>query len=506
MRRIPSVRTRIWHLGMLLVAVTRTAAAAGPLGREGDPIATSNYGVDLTQTPVVAGARVTGLAGAYVAIAEGVDGNVQTPVAPAVRAQYSVDHFDYDLGLGLLVPATVTATDFFNTGHGNTKLSNAEQQGFVFVTPALNLAWGGFALGATLEFQTYALRRGASAQANARADKFDAEFSVAHLQAAQVLGGGDFVVGAGLRLVNLDVRNPVAPAGQTDQFVSRGAGAELGALWKPVGQPFRIGAAFRSAVSTEPDAQSYLTPNPDGDRILGDLTDPDRFYLPNRMDLPWDLNVGLALQIGPRPLNPRWVDPAEHDGRARAAMLRRRSERRLRRDTALRNPRVGASPAARDALDAELETGNTLDELHLERVEDENRRGLKEAYARMPRRYVLVSMSLVVTGQTKDAVGVESFLQRVVGRSGERLGLSPRFGVETEFIPDWVRGRLGTYGEPTRFVTSTNRLHGTVGFDVKLFPWSVFGLFEDGTHWRLSAAVDAAPRYFGWGVSIGVWH
>lgn len=506
MTRMPPVRTRTWWIAALLGALSRTATAAGPLGGGGEPIATSNYGVDLTQTPVVAGARVTGLAGAYVAIAEGVDGNVQTPVAPAVRAPYSVDHFDYDLGFGFLVPATLTSTDFFNTGHGNTKLSNAEQQGFVFITPAVNLAWGGFALGATLEFQTYALRRGESTQANARADKFDAEFSVAHLQAAQVLGGGDFVVGAGVRLVNLDVRNPVAPAGQTDLFVSRGGGAELGALWKPVGQPFRIGAAFRSAVSTEPDAQSYLTPNPEGDRILGDLSDPDRFYLPNRMEIPWDVNVGLALQIGPRPLNPRWIDPAEHDDKAEAAMLRRRKERLLRHDAALRDPRVMSSQAARDALDSELATHNALDELHLERVENAHRRELEDAYVRMPRRYVLVSMSLLVTGQTKDAVGVESFLQRVVARSGERLGLSPRLGIETEFVPNWVRARLGTYGEPTRFVTSSNRLHGTAGFDVKLFPWSVFGLFADGTHWRLSAAVDAAPRYLGWGVSIGVWH
>ena len=34
----------------------------------------------------------------------------------------------------------------------------------------------------------------------------------------------------------------------------------------------------------------------------------------------------------------------------------------------------------------------------------------------------------------------------------------------------------------------------------------VFGLFDDGTEWRLSAALDGARRYFSWGVSIGVWH
>ena len=115
-------------------------------------------------------------------------------------------------------------------------------------------------------------------------------------------------------------------------------------------------------------------------------------------------------------------------------------------------------------------------------------------------------MSLVVTGPTPEAVGIESFLQRVVERSGERLSLSPRLGIETEFIPGWLKTRIGTYGEPTRFITSSNRLHGTFGFDVKLFRWSVFGLFDDGSEWRLSAAVDGAPRYLGWAAGIVVWH
>lgn len=495
------------YVALLLFCAPRHAAAAGPLGRDGDPIRTSNYGVDLTQTPVVAGARVTGLAGAYVAIAEGVDGDVQTPVAPAVRAPYSVDHFDYELGLGLVLPATLTSTDFFNTGHGNTKLSNSEQQGFVFLTPAVNVAWGGFALGATLEFQTYGLLRGASASANARPDQIDAEFSIGHFQAAQVFADGDLVLGAGVRVVNMDVRNPAAPAGQTELFTSTGVGAELGALWKPVGQPFRIGAAFRSAVSTEPDPQSLLTADAQGDRFIGDSTDPvNQFYLPSRMEMPWDANIGLALQMGPRPLNPRWIDPAGEDNRARAASREHRKERRARHDTELRNPRVANSPAARAALDSDLEIGDAFDELRLQRLEEENRRALKASYPRMPRRYVLLSMSLVITGQTNESVGIESFLQRVVARSGERPILSPRFGMETEFVPNWLKARIGTYGEPTRFVTSTNRLHGTFGFDVKLLPWSVFGLFEDGTEWRLSAAVDAAPRYLGWGVGIGVWH
>ncbi|MGE0325402.1 MAG: hypothetical protein AB7S68_23955, partial [Polyangiaceae bacterium] len=50
------------------------ALAAGPLGAEGSEIRTSDYTVDLYQGPVTASSRVIGLGGAYVSIAEGVEG------------------------------------------------------------------------------------------------------------------------------------------------------------------------------------------------------------------------------------------------------------------------------------------------------------------------------------------------------------------------------------------------------------------------------------------------
>lgn len=35
--------------------------------------------------------------------------------------------------------------------------------------------------------------------------------------------------------------------------------------------------------------------------------------------------------------------------------------------------------------------------------------------------------------------------------------------------------------------------------------WTVLGLAERHTEWRVGAAADA-PHYFSWGVSVGVWH
>jgi hypothetical protein len=484
-----------------------TARAAGPLGPDDTPIRTSNYGVDLTQTPVLAGTRVTGLAGAYVAIAEGTDGNIQTPVAPAVRTAYSLDHFDYELALGITLPATLTSTDFFNTGRDRTQLSDANQKGFVFVTPALNLVWGRFGLGGTVELQNYSLSREKDTP-TAGSDRLSALFTVAHVQAASLFGNDQLAVGVGLRILNLDVTTQGAALGDRALFSSGGAGVELGALFMPNGMPYRIGAAFRSGVSTVPDPQSPLTPN-GGDRVVGNLTDPaNAIWLPDRIEQPWDLNLGLALQIGPRPFNVRFRDPKVPTDEARWDAQRRSAERAERRRRLIEALRAGTGPheAAREALDADLDGDAALDELHVERVARDARAELKLRHTRLPRQYVLVSMSLVLIGTTKESVGVESFLQRVAARSGERVVSSPRIGLETEIIPYWVKIRAGTYGEPSRFATSRSRLHGTFGFDTKLFPWRVFGLFEDGTEWRLSTSIDAAPRYLGWGVSVGVWH
>ncbi|MFO0570549.1 MAG: hypothetical protein U0263_33230 [Polyangiaceae bacterium] len=118
-----------------------------------------------------------------------------------------------------------------------------------------------------------------------------------------------------------------------------------------------------------------------------------------------------------------------------------------------------------------------------------------------------MSSSLLVTGPVKDAVGVESFIERRVQRSGQKATFTPRLGVESEVVPRWLKLRAGSYGEPTRFSSrgARARLHGTVGFEQKLFPWTVFGLFDDGTEWRLSGALDGARRYLSWGVSLGVW-
>src|SRR5215510_2177548 len=124
-------------LGLIIPLVTPgRLLAAGRLGENGEAIATSAYSIDLYQGPVLAGNRVMGLSGAYVALAEDVDGNLQNPAAPAMRPFFSVDYFDYWLGLGLTFPGRLASIDFFNSG-SQTEFRGASDEP-VFITPALN--------------------------------------------------------------------------------------------------------------------------------------------------------------------------------------------------------------------------------------------------------------------------------------------------------------------------------------------------------------------------------
>ncbi len=66
--------------------------------------------------------------------------------------------------------------------------------------------------------------------------------------------------------------------------------------------------------------------------------------------------------------------------------------------------------------------------------------------------------------------------------------------------------RAGSYWEPSRSAETNDRLHGTLGFDVKLFTWDVFGLVGDFDSWQLSVAGDISREYLNTAFSIGFWH
>jgi len=472
-----------------LGSAARNAAAGGPLGPNGSPIETSSYALDLFQGPVFAGTRVTGLGGSYVAIAEDVDGDLQNPAAPAVRPFFSNSQFDYWLGFGITFPATLSGVDFFNSGN-KTNLTNTPDA-FVFLTPAVNLQWGEFGLGLTLEMQQYELS-GPPPGGTIRVT-----IPTTHLQLARGIDHNQLVVGAGARLVSMSVSGPDSGSA----FSSGGIGLEFGAVYKPENVPLRLGVAVRTPVQTRASYRDGLLPNADGDLVV--QTEAGPAFLPKIVAVPWDFNFGFATQLGNRPLNPPWRMLSEFSERQTLQHRLRELDREDEKRAALN---IARSPGDRERIERTFDSEQAADD---RRFADEllsMQRRIDRDHLAMNRFYVQISASMLVSGSVDAAVGIESLLTQKVNRSGQRVVSSPRVGVESGIVPELLKLRVGSYLEPTRFETSDLRVHATAGIDLKLFRWNVFGAWPDDYMWRVGLGGDASTRYYTFGLSIGGWY
>jgi len=270
-----------------------------------------------------------------------------------------------------------------------------------------------------------------------------------------------------------------------------------------------LGASMKSAVTTKAETGTSGIAPVNGNRVLfQDTGDP--MYIPDEVALPWEWALGFAAQLGARPFNPRWTDPRDLVADVRQANRRNEIERESRQARLLEAIPKDAPDAAaqKDRLIAEMKAEREKDEELLNRATTRARDVLKARERALGRWYLLMATSLKVSGPVKNAVGVESFLQRVVDQSGDRVVASPHLGVESEVVPNWLKLRAGLYGEPTRFSNNRAgpRTHTTFGFESKLFGWSLLGVYDRDTQWRVQAAVDTSQRYFAWSASIGVWH
>jgi hypothetical protein len=468
--------------------------AGGPLGPNGAPVQTSDYAIDLFQGPLFAGSRVTGLGGAYVAISEDVDGDLQNPAAPAVRPFFSYTHFDYWLGFGLTFPAALEGSDFFNSGSKATTLTNAPDS-FVFFTPAFNLQWGELGVGFTLEMSNYALS--SQTLEGRQSAAITATIPIAHLQFAHGIAHNQWVIGVGARLAALWVTGS-----KDDQsFNSNGNGLELGMVYKPEGLPLRLGASVRSAIRTDVELNENFLPDENGDLVLQDSSG-NPFYMPRAVALPWDVNFGFALQFG-RPFNPPWRTDDELVERETLKHRLRELDREDRKNHMLAK---ADSPEEQARIKQAFEVEAEEDDKRLKAAYLAQRLVTEEQLSYLNRHYVQIAASMLVTGSVDEAIGVESFVSQVVNRSGQRTVMSPRFGLEVAVLPELLKLRGGSYIEPTRFESSEARVHGTVGLDLRLLIWNVFGLWPDDYVWRLGLGADISRRYSTWGVTIAGWY
>ena len=260
--------------------------------------------------------------------------------------------------------------------------------------------------------------------------------------AAYSFGHGELVLGYGVAISSVELDLPAVDASEAELEASvEGFAMQLGAVWAPHHLPLRAGVGVRFPVSDTETPPEGVVPDDQGDYVA------QGYYFPREIRIPAELHLALAVQWF-RPLNVAWHDPDD----AKAPLDPSQKGRRAR----------------------------------------ENR--------------LLIAAALTVTGPVKNGVGVESFFSQAVERSGRRMSWSPRLGVEGEPLAGGLLLRAGTYLEPTRFDTSSPRPHATAGFDVHVpVAWSVFGLFDDDTTFRVGGALDSAERYFAWTASLGIW-
>ena len=223
---------------------------------------------------------------------------------------------------------------------------------------------------------------------------------------------------------------------------SAGVGYEAGVVVKPTVMQYRVAVAVKSPITAK-------LPTAMGEPVT-------------RAHVPWDLAFGFAYQFGPRPLNP---------------------------------PLVTAEAFARASV-----THGKPSKADIKRADQ----ALFERYQRLQRWYLLVTTELSLAEADGDHAGIEEYWTS--GTSDARPIMSPRIGLESEVIPHHLRLRGGSYYEPARIGLSPSRVHGTGGFDVRLFEWDVFGLVKPFDYWQLSVAADGARSYLNTSFSIGFWH
>ncbi|MCC7534964.1 MAG: hypothetical protein IT379_02055, partial [Deltaproteobacteria bacterium] len=429
----------------VLLACACACAGVGAAGvaRAQETITTNQWAIDVHTGPVLGSGRITGLGGAYTALAEGIDGAAWNPATYASRTPWELSWFEIDFAFGLSFPGAFSDSDFDNNGDVGFSYDD-----YYFLTLGLRAQFGRVGIGVLARAQLY--------QVGGGDDPIDVTLTVINGGVGYALFDGQLVLGVATRIATLEIGVP-----GDDPLVSYGGavGLELGALLRLVDQRWRLGIAGRTAVAAHDDgtANGTITEDPvTGTRSVAG------FVLPREVYLPWELQLGFAFMIGRRPLNVRWRNPRDDDEVFRGNLVRRQRDRLAARtrEVQARAVALGRAPTPEDTARWQAEDARWQHDERARRTREED--GLDEEHERLQRArrrwlrnlsrlYLLVSTELLVTGPTSDGIGLESFLSQRIQRSGQDVTLAPRLGLEGEPWPNRIRLRIGSYLEPSRF-------------------------------------------------------
>jgi hypothetical protein len=453
------------------------------------PLTTNRYSIEIFQGPLLAPIHVTGVGGAYVASAEDTEGAAVNSAAPAVRDPYSVTWFDYDVAVGISIPGAFASTDFDNHGDFANVPTHARAGDFVDLNLGGTLQFGPLGFAATGDLQQFSLTTPAPG-----APGLSLQIGRWKALGACAIDDGQIAIGAGVRVVTMQI---VTTSGPT-LLTMTGAGPEAGVLVMPTGWQWRAGATVRSPVSGGIFGSEDVTVDR-GVRRAGP------FVLPSNVVMPWELEVGLAYQLGPRPLNPGWENPHEQEARLARRLAAERADRAVRNDREIMAAPLDRREERRVELDAEEKTLQVIEDENLAAEVGRLRAARVARYENWPREKILLLASLLLSGPSDSAISLEGFLDQRAETVGRTVTITPRLGLEGEPLRDRMLLRAGTYLESSRYDGGTARQHFTFGADVRLFPLDFWGLLPKAT-WKLALFVDLAPRYANGGIGLGNWH
>lgn len=440
--------------------------------------------------PLLAPTRTTGLGGAYIGYAEGVEGISTNPAAPAVREPFSLDTVDADGTITLTLPGFYAGTDFENRGENAKRTSLYDN--FLVLGAAGLVQIGPWGAAASTDGQSFRIGAGGADGQSISMQLFRTSITL-----ARSFFHNQLSIGLGMRAVTMLMNEDQSPVGSL--LTMAGVSPQLGLLIKPEGQRFRFGAAARAPV----DAVGQGGPRSSFD--ARGVAVADGFVLPQRVVLPAEFEGGISVQVGPRPINPGWQDPSEQEGAA-VARIEADREARARRDSeAIDALPEGAREAKRQELAREEKAIREVEDVRLSYAKALLREARETRFSNLPRARILVVVSALVTAPVNRAVAVSGFVSQQYVPYGQSWTVTPRFGLESEPLIDRLTLRVGGYVEPARFDDATPRQHLTFGGDVKLFTFDFFGYGPKQTY-KLGVGVDLAPRFTDWGFALGVWH
>ena len=459
MTRATSKTHWFWALALplLLHALPLAAQDAPPTSG----FRSNDFAIDLFTGPVLGSARMVGMAGAYGAIATGIDGSMINPAGYAERTEEEIDSWEWELTGGIWLGGLWARNDFDNNGKRKEEAQDAFQ---VSLGGRIQVASSGF--GVSLISQTYELDQ-ASGQHS------ELSFITYRFGTAYAFMRGTLVLGLAGRGISFSIADADARS-DTDLVSFDGLGGEVGALLRPAYERYRLGAVLRTPVSSRVTTGSRI------DEVDG-VRQVRGFVLPREVHVPWEVDLGFAYQFGERRSNVPWRNPNQ---------IKREVRAQLAEDSYVPPPQNGGPPYPALPKDPKAALQKAM-----EHEEEAARRYLRH----QPRRYVLLSSDVLFSGRTEDGQGVQAFVAQRPEASGRKISIGVRVGVESEVAENRLKLRGGSYLEPSRFRRASYRPHGTFGTDVRLF---------DVWHWsiRASATLDLAPRYFDWGLSVGFWH